>query len=521
MEDKPLSIDSTKEEVSEYFVKNFKFPESATEILIKEDISGSVLPQLSQLKQKEFLEIFSAKEKVSGVSYQRIKNYLRNNEDKFKEKEIKEVILAHSDSNEVKNFFDKYLNFQKELNGLNGKSLIELDEPKMIQLGLNLGQRLKLKKYIEHFKSLNDNLNKKDNIKITKNSTEQDVAEFLKIKLKFSQDSIDLLGFDAETFLDLKIEDIDSYDTLKEEERKNLKKYLSGELNFEEEKYKSEPDIIITNESNEKEVSTFLEKKFGFKNEVIEEFKGYEGRDLLSLTDEVIEGFEFLTLEEKNKIKEFIKDYNSKKNKIEKVDEINEKSNEEEIINFLKKKLNINKIKVNLLTEKDIEKIQNLTEKEKLVLNDFIKNKNIFNTNSNNITNINISDEIELSKESTNKIRTSSDFVDFYFVIGINYKDYKDHEILVQTQGVDKKCDELVKIPFKIDEEKYYQILYNIKLKITSKFCLIKMLSKIHNKSFKSINQGIYFNDEDIYFLFQNLIFDYLTVSNYAIFLYI
>lgn len=518
MEDKPLSIDSTKEEVSEYFVKNFKFPESATEILIKEDISGSVLPQLSQLKQKEFLEIFSAKEKVSGVSYQRIKNYLRNNEDKFKEKEIKEVILAHSDSNEVKNFFDKYLNFQKELNGLNGKSLIELDEPKMIQLGLNLGQRLKLKKYIEHFKSLNDNLNKKDNIKITKNSTEQDVAEFLKIKLKFSQDSIDLLGFDAETFLDLKIEDIDSYDTLKEEERKNLKKYLSGELNFEEEKYKSEPDIIITNESNEKEVSTFLEKKFGFKKEVIEEFKGYEGRDLLSLTDEVIEGFEFLTLEEKNKIKEFIKDYNSKKNKIEKVDEINEKSNEEEIINFLKKKLNINKIEVNLLTEKDIEKIQNLTEKEKLVLNDFIKNKNIFNTNSNNITNINISDEIELSKESTNKIRTSSDFVDFYFVIGINYKDYKDHEILVQTQGVDKKCDELVKIPFEIDEEKYYQILYNIKLKITSKFCLIKMLSKIHNKSFKSINQGIYFNDEDIYFLFQNLIFDYLTVSNYAIF---
>ena len=73
----------------------------------------------------------------------------------------------------------------------------------MIQFGLNLGQRLKLKKYFEHFKSLNDDLNKKANKEITKDSTEQEVAEFLKIKLKFSQDSIDLLGFDAETFLDL------------------------------------------------------------------------------------------------------------------------------------------------------------------------------------------------------------------------------------------------------------------------------------------------------------------------------
>ena len=262
MEDKLLSIDSTKEEVSEYFIKNFKFPESSKEIFIKEDISGSVLPQLSQLKQTEFLKIFSAKEKVNGVSYQRLKTYIRKYEDKFKEKEIKEIIIAPSDPKEVKIFFDKYLNFQKDLNFLDGKGLIELDEPKMIQLGLNLGQRFKLKKYIEHFKSLNDDLNNKGNVEITKDSTEQEVAEFLKIKLKFSQDSIDLLGFDAGTFLDLKMEDIDSYDTLKEDERKNLKKYLLGELNIEEEKYKSAP---IINESNEKEVSTFLKKNLVLK----------------------------------------------------------------------------------------------------------------------------------------------------------------------------------------------------------------------------------------------------------------
>ena len=36
MEDKALSIDSTKDEVAEFFIKNFKYPNKNKDILIKE-----------------------------------------------------------------------------------------------------------------------------------------------------------------------------------------------------------------------------------------------------------------------------------------------------------------------------------------------------------------------------------------------------------------------------------------------------------------------------------------------------
>ena len=504
MEDKPLLIESTKEEVAEYFVKNFKFPESNKNILINEDISGDVLLQLSQLSQSEFIELLSGKTKTKAVSLVKLKNYLVKNKDKFEEKEIKEIITEISDQEEIKTFFNNCLNFKKDLNGLNGKDLIGLDEQKMKKLGLNLGQRFKLKKYINYFKTLNIDIVSKGKYEITKNSTEAEVAEFLKMKLNFSKESIDSLGLDGDDFIQLKIEDIDNFNELKEEEREKLKKYLLGEFKNEEEKVESKAEIIITKESKEKEVAIFLNKQLGFKEEAIEELDGFDGDALLSLTDDQIDEFKSLSLEEKKKIKEFINNSNSK-NKINENDGgINEKSSEEELIKFIKNKLNLNDLSVKSLIEIDIEKIPNLKEKEKIILNDFIKEKNKLNCN--NIINSDISenkhnsDEIEFSMEGLNKINGSFEFIDFYFVIGINHKDYQNYKIFVQTQGKDKECDELIKFSFTLNEERYYQILYNLKLKKNSKYCLIKIFSKTYNKFLKNNNQNYIFNDEDIIF---------------------
>ena len=524
MEDKPLSIESSKEEVAEYFVKNFKLPELNKEILINEDISGDVLPQLSQLTQSNFLELLSrGNNKTKVVTFLKLKTYLEKNKDNFKEKEKKEIITANSNPEEVKRFFNKCLNFQKDLNGLNGKDLLDLDEQKMKQLGLNLGQRFKLIKYINYFNTLIIDLVPKDKYEITKNSSEEEVAEFLKLKLNFSKESIESLGLDVDSFIQLKIEDIDSFNDLKEEERIKLKKFLSGEFKDGEENPESE--IIITKKSNEEEVSTFLKKKLGFKREAIEELEGLDGDLLLSLTEERIEELKSLSLEEKNKIKEFIINSNYKNNIDEKVGEINEKSKEDELIKFIKNKLNLNELSMKTLIEIDIEKIPNLREKEKVILINFIKEKKKLNCI--NTINTNISEKLESQEnldkagflfEELNQIKGSSEYIDFYFVIGINQKDHQDYKICVQAQGVDKDCNELFKTPFVWNDERYYQILYNLKLKKNSKYCLIKIFSKTYNKWFKNNNQNIIFNDEDIYFVLENLTFSSFTIPKYAVF---
>ena len=67
------------------------------------------------------------------------------------------------------------------MNGLDGKGIMQLDEEGMEKLGVNVGQRIKLRKYIELFKL-------EENISINKKSSEEEVTNFLKVKLNFSQE---------------------------------------------------------------------------------------------------------------------------------------------------------------------------------------------------------------------------------------------------------------------------------------------------------------------------------------------
>ena len=186
-----ISVNSTKEEIANFFRNNFNISEQAKNNIIKEDISGDILLDIT--KQK-----FSSLGIKLGP-FLKIDEYLTRNKEKFKPKEIKEKITVKSSSKEVKKFFEESLGFKGDLNGLDGKGLIDLEqnEEGIKKLGLSLGKELKLKKYIKHFKTLKED----EDLTINEFSTEEEINQFLRMKSKLSQDSIDEIGLDYESIL--------------------------------------------------------------------------------------------------------------------------------------------------------------------------------------------------------------------------------------------------------------------------------------------------------------------------------
>jgi len=175
---------------------------------------------------------------------------------------------------QFKNFFEKCLNFKGDLNNLDGKGLIELEdkEEEMKKLGLNLGQRKKLKRYINHFKSLKEE-NEDYFIYIDEQSTDEDVKKFLKFKSKLSEESIDNLGLDAQSLFLLNDEEINK-SKIKEDEKERLKKSLI------------ELKKTVDEKSNKKEVAEFLKIKLGITDDLIEKFD-LNGEKLFSLENKI------------------------------------------------------------------------------------------------------------------------------------------------------------------------------------------------------------------------------------------
>lgn len=69
----------------------------------------------------------------------KIKAFLKDNKDKFVEKIINEKITIKSKPNDVSDFFECCLDFKGELNNIDGKGLIGLNEERFKKFGLNLG----------------------------------------------------------------------------------------------------------------------------------------------------------------------------------------------------------------------------------------------------------------------------------------------------------------------------------------------------------------------------------------------
>ena len=95
-----ISSSSTKEEVADYFQKEFKISEEVKNKLIEEDISGDILLDISIQEYKSF--------GIKPGSLVKIKNFLSKNEEKLKQQnEIKEKITIKSNAEEVKSFLER------------------------------------------------------------------------------------------------------------------------------------------------------------------------------------------------------------------------------------------------------------------------------------------------------------------------------------------------------------------------------------------------------------------------------
>ena len=217
MAESSLSIDSTSEELADYFIKNCKLSKEEKEIFIKEGISGDVLLEaISSLKELG----------IKPTPIVKIKSFLKNKEAKFKPKEITEKISI-SNEEDIKSFFEKYIGFKGDVTSqIKGENeLISLGEEDMKKSGLNFGQRKRLIRYINHFKVLKS---KKDiTITITKESNEKEVNAFLKNELNLSEKTIEEIALDAQVLFELTEEEINDYsDLMKTEEYEMLKKFI-------------------------------------------------------------------------------------------------------------------------------------------------------------------------------------------------------------------------------------------------------------------------------------------------------
>ena len=181
-----ITAESSKEEVGNYLVETLKLKGEIKDIIIKEDISGDILLEITDEEYKSI--------GIKPVQFRKIKGLLDKIKDKFGEKHYTEVISIYSNSNDVSEFFKKSLNFEGDLNNLDGKSLLELSDEAIKNLGLNLGQRKKLIKYISYFKTLKVEPPKEPTI--NKESSLEEVVSYLTKKLKISEEGINSIKED-------------------------------------------------------------------------------------------------------------------------------------------------------------------------------------------------------------------------------------------------------------------------------------------------------------------------------------
>ena len=434
----PLSELSTKEEVADYICSKNNLKDEVKNILLNEYISGDVLPELS-IKDLEDLKIKIGPRK-------RIEKFILENKNKFKEKEITEKLMSNSKPEEVKAFFENSLEFKGELNGLDGKGLLEITEDRMKELGLKLGQRKRLIKYIEYFKTLKPP--EEELILVSRNSSEEEVAKFLKMRLKFSQDSIKNMELDGESLFDLKEDDVDDINEITKEEKENLKKFIRGEFD------KNEEIIKIDSNSSMDDIYNFLKKKLNFSNEAIENMKeqDIDPETFFSLTEKDMNEFEGISDPEKEKLNLYLSEYRKEKGEIE-IKLIKEVDNEDKVDNNSKEKLNSleqppkeeekpkkpsNEIIIKKYEEKKEELVIEINKENK---KENIKNENNENyikkeskQPKKNIDNNEVGQEESKSKKVSKGQNTLNNSK-------INIKNYKDTNIQKEKKENDKHSD--------------------------------------------------------------------------------
>ena len=367
-----ISEESSKEDVANIFAKKCSIKEEQKNNIISEDISGDVLYDLDDNDFKKL--------NIKLGPLKKIKAFLKDNKDKFKEKKINEKITAISKPEEVSAFFEKCLNFKGELNNMDGKGLIELDEGGMNKLGLNIGQNKRLVKYINYFKTLKVEIPEEE-LKLTRNSSESEVREYFKKKLNFSDEAIEELSLDGGTLFELNESEIDQVE-LSIEDKEKLKKLLR-ELKGESQ----EEELIINEDSDNDAVNLFLKKKLNLSENALKAME-LDGKTLFTLEDSDIDGVDELTDEEKEKMKNFMKELRGKKQENQ-VNEpeiiVTEESDSDTVNKFLKTKLQFSDKAIEALEldgktlfsleDSEIDGVEGLTDQEKNKLKDYLKTR--------------------------------------------------------------------------------------------------------------------------------------------------
>ena len=303
-EEKQINTNSSKEEVSEYLFKKLKIKKETKDKIIEEDISGDILYDLddADLKHLGF-----------GLGPRKNLRYLLQEiKENFGENQIDVKINKNSSYLEVESFFKNNLNYIGNLNNLDGKGLLEMSDENIKKLGLNIGQSKKIIKYINYFKTLKieEHEDEEADIIITKESGPDDVAKFLRKKLKFSENAIEALQLEGKDLFLLEEKEIDGVDELSEEEKIKLKNYLK--VLKEQKEEHEEKELRITKDSTKDEVINFLKKKLKLSDKAIKALDP-DADNLFILEDTDIDGENDLTEEEKTNLKNYIKEQNQKK----------------------------------------------------------------------------------------------------------------------------------------------------------------------------------------------------------------
>ena len=241
-ENKTITKNSSPEEVSQFLAANYNLTEENKISLIKENISGDILPLLDNQEFKELGIKLGQKKKIQKFISENIDNLTAN--------QIDNVVNINSDKEEIKIFLANYLNIKdkEKIKDIDGKKLISLNEQEMKNIGLTIGQRKKLVMFIEKMQKTM----KENNVgMITPESSAKEVEIFLKNKFNVSDKIIKEMGLDGESLFLLSEADIDEIEDLPSETKNLLKNFLNNKI--------KETNSNITEKQTKKENKNFYQ----------------------------------------------------------------------------------------------------------------------------------------------------------------------------------------------------------------------------------------------------------------------
>ena len=167
-------------------------------------------------------------EEINEEEKERLKNSLMEVKNQLNIK-----IIETSTKEEVAKYLKVKLHFSDEdINNLDldGESLFLLEPGDIDELEINEEKKEKLKNSLNEIKNkTTENKPKIDSdsdIQVNNESNKEEVAKFLKIKLKISEESIKELDLDGESLFLLNPDFVDDFSELSNEEKNRLKDYL-------------------------------------------------------------------------------------------------------------------------------------------------------------------------------------------------------------------------------------------------------------------------------------------------------